>query len=269
MRLNYILFVALALLVCACQSTPKDIAYFQDLEQYIKNNPHTQLNARPVIKYDDQLSIIVSAPVLDQELVAQFNLPTTSLLSAGSTTLSSTPNLQTYTVDSEGFINFPILGRISLAGKTKMEATQYLTTLISKYVTDPIVNLQFVSYQVTVLGEVNSPGPVSSGTGRLTILEALGAANDLTIFGNRKNVLIIRENNGIKEYGFVDLTKSAVFSSPYYYLQQNDVVVVESNDTRKKNSNFGSAENYQLSVYSMVLSTISIIATIIITVVNL
>jgi polysaccharide export outer membrane protein len=262
-NISYFMLICLTGCLFSCQSTPKDIAYFQNLEQYLKEHPTVQSNVETTIKSNDQLLITVSAPTLNQESVAQFNLPVTSFLDAGETSVTSTGSLQTYIVDPEGYINYPVLGRLKIVGKTKLEATNYLTNLISDYVADPIVNLQIVSFRVTVLGEVNSPGMKTTRNERLTILEALGLSSDLTIFGNRKNVLIIRENNGIKEFGRIDLTKSDIFSSPYYYLQQNDVIVVESNDTRKKNSKFGSAENYQLAIYSTVMGTISMVTTLI------
>lgn len=251
MKLKQILFAAVAVLMCSCQSTPKNISYFQDLEQYIANVPPSQTNLSPVIHCGDQLAISVVASSANQEIVQQFNIS------------------QNYLVDAEGYIDYPMLGRIRLVGKTKLEARDCLTDSISTYLTKPIVNVQFPGQRVTMLGEVNRPGPQYISNDRLTILEAIGAAGDLTIFGNRKNVLIIRETNGQKEFGYIDLTKADVFSSPYYYLQQNDVIVVDANGTRKKASNFGSAENYMLSVYSTVLSTISILSSTIIAIMNM
>ncbi|GHT51335.1 polysaccharide biosynthesis protein [Bacteroidia bacterium] len=251
MRINYFISFALAILMCSCQSTPKNITYFQDLEQYLKNVPPSQLNQYPVINCGDHLTISVVASVANQELVSQFNIT------------------QNYIVDTEGYIEYPVLGRIRLVGKTKLEAIDCLADSISAYLPKPIVNMQFLGQRVTVIGEVNRPGPQTITNDRLTILEAIGAAGDLSIFGNRTNVLLIRETNGQKEFGYIDLTKADIFSSPYYYLQQNDVIVVDANATRKKAANFGSAENYQLSVYSMVLSTVSLLTTLFVTYMNL
>jgi polysaccharide export outer membrane protein len=177
--------------------------------------------------------------------------------------------LQTYNVDIDGYINYPVIGRIKLEGMKKSEATKYLADMISKYVENPIINLQIISFRVIVLGEVGRPGPVAARNERLTILEAIGQAGDLTIFGERENVLLIRENDGIKQFARLDLTKADIFSSPYYYLQQNDVVVVETNDTRKRASKFGASENYRLAIYSSVLSTFSLLATTLITIISL
>jgi polysaccharide export outer membrane protein len=122
---------------------------------------------------------------------------------------------------------------------------------------------------VIILGEVNRPGPVNARNERLTILEAIGQAGDLTIFGQRENVLLIREIDGVKQFARLDLTKADIFSSPYYYLQQNDVVVVESNDTRKRASKFGASESYNLSVYSAILTTVTVLASTIVTIISL
>jgi polysaccharide export outer membrane protein len=206
---------------------------------------------------------------LNQELVAQFNLPANSYLSSGETSVTQTPNLQTYNVDINGNINYPVIGRLKLAGMKKSEATSHLAGLISKYVEDAIVNLQIVSFRVFVLGEVGQPGPVQVQNERLTLLEAISQAGDLTIFGKRENVLLIREVDGQKQFARMDLTRADILSSPYYYLQQNDVIVVESNNTRKRASKFGASESYNLSIYSAVLSTVTVLASTIVTIISL
>ncbi|MDR0505323.1 MAG: polysaccharide biosynthesis/export family protein [Dysgonamonadaceae bacterium] len=269
MNIKFLTFAVLTVLFFSCQSTPKNIAYFQDIDEYSKRAAQDSMNYDAVIKNNDQLLINVTAPVFDQELVAQFNLPQTSYLAGGDLTVAQSPSMQTFTVDREGYINYPVLGRIKVANMTKFELTKYLTDLISAYVENAIVNINIISFNVTVLGEVTRPGRINVANGRITMLEAIGIAGDLTIFGNRQNVLLIRERNGVKQYARVDLTKADIFSSPYYYLEQNDVVVVEPNDTRKRNSNFGASENYSLSIYSAVLSTVSILATTIITIISL
>jgi polysaccharide export outer membrane protein len=244
--------------------------YFQNLEDYLKQgNEDTFYKYEPVIKIGDQLLISVSAPILNQELVAQFNLPPNSILARGTTSVTQSANLQTYLVDIDGYIDYPVLGRMKVTGQTKSELIKHLSGLISEYVEGAIVNLQIISFEVIILGEVNRPGPVFAQNERITILEAIGRAGDLTIFGKRENVLLIREIDGVKQFARLDLTKADIFSSPYYYLQQNDVIVVESNDTRKRASKFGASENYTLSVYSAILSTVSVLASTIVTIVSL
>jgi polysaccharide export outer membrane protein len=270
MKMRFLIFIAIPVLLFSCQSTPKNIVYLQNLDEYIKQGNIDNISQyEPVIKVGDQLLITVSAPVLNQELVAQFNLPANSFLANGETAVTQTPNLQTYTVDINGNINYPVIGQLKLADMKKSEATNYLAGLISKYVEDAIINLQIVSFRVIVLGEVGLPGPIPVQNERLTILEAIGQAGDLTIFGKRENVLLIRETNGQKQFARLDLTQADILSSPYYYLQQNDVIIVESNDTRKRASKFGASESYNLSIYSAVLSTVSVLASTIVTIISL
>jgi polysaccharide export outer membrane protein len=260
MKIKFLLYPLFVLLLFSCQSTPKKVTYFQDLDEYVQlESAQEQLKYEPVIKINDQLLITVSAPVLNQEKVAQFNLPASSYLVAGESSINRSSNLQTYTVDVDGYIDYPVVGRLKVVGMTKYQAKDYITDLISKYIENAIVNFQIISFRVTVLGEVKNPGFVSARNSRLTILEAIGATGDLTIYGNRENVLVAREIDGMKHFARLDLTKAELFSSPYYYLQQDDVVVVEPNDTRKRSSNFGAGESYQISILSLTFTAISII----------
>jgi polysaccharide export outer membrane protein len=270
MKINFLAFAVVTVLFFSCQSTPKNIAYFQNLDEYLehKNIEESKLDD-PIIKTGDQLLITISAPVLDQTLVAQFNLPTNTFMSSGSTTVTQTPSLQTYQVNIDGYIDYPVIGQIKVTGQTKSGLIKHLTDLVSQYLEGAIVNIQIISFQVIILGEVNRPGPVSARNERLTLLEAIGQAGDLTVFGKRENVLLIRETDGKQQFTRLDLTKADIFSSPYYYLQQNDVIVVESNDTRKRASKFGASENYTLSVYSAILSTVSVLASTIVTIISL
>ncbi|MDR0682249.1 MAG: polysaccharide biosynthesis/export family protein [Dysgonamonadaceae bacterium] len=260
MKIKILITTAIACLLLSCQSTPKNVAYFQNIEDFAQKALQDTISFDPVIKKNDQLLITVSAPVLNQEAVAQFNLPAISYLTSGETNVNLTPNLQTYLVNPEGYISYPVLGNIKVAGMTKTELTSYLTELVSKYVADAIVTIHIASFQVMVLGEVLRPGAVLVTNERLTILEALAAAGDLTIFGIREKVLIIRENNDVREMAYVDLTKVDLFSSPYYFLHQNDVIVVEPNEARKRSSKFGAAENYNLSIISLSFSALSVIS---------
>jgi polysaccharide export outer membrane protein len=205
--------------------------------------------------------ITVTSQILDQARVAQFNLPIHTFLGPGEKTIQQAAALQTYTVDPQGDINFPVVGKIRVAGLTRSQVKDIILQKVSKYLPDPIINLQIIQFRVTVLGEVRRPGAVEASSGRLSILDAIGAAEDLTIYGNRQNIKLIRDNNGVKSYHTFDLTSSDIFNSPYYYLQQNDVIIVEPNNTRKKESKFGMADNYRLSLFSITLSALSIIVT--------
>jgi len=254
---------------------PKNIIYFQDLDKYLQNQQMANDSGayEPIIKKYDELLITVTAPVLDQESVAQFNLPMTAYLTPGekgSTDIQQSPAIQTYIVDKNGTINFPVIGRIQLAGLTLSQAIDRISKSVSNYVKGPVINLKIMSFKVTVLGEVLKPGPILVNQEKISILDAIGAAGDLTIFGDRKNVLLIRENNdGTLNYIRFDLTSSDLFKSPYYYLQQNDKVIVEPNRTRQLDSRFGAADGYRLSIVSMVIGVLSIITSTTIAIISL
>jgi len=244
---------------------PKNVAYFQDLDTYIQNGLLGKgiMAQEPIIKKFDELSITVTAPVLNQVQVAQFNLPMMSYLTYGEEVgVAQSIFAPTYTVDYDGAIKFPVVGRIAIAGLTKSQAIEKIKGLVSPYIDEePVVNIKIMSFTVTVLGEVSKPGPIPVTQEKISILEAIGAAGDLTLYGNRENVLLIRENdNGPDEYIRFDLTKSDIFTSPYYYLQQNDKIIVEPNRTRQLDSKYGVADGYKFSILSMVFSAVSIVA---------
>lgn len=255
------LLFSFALVIClfSCQSTPKNITYYQDLEE-VKNLRAEAEKYEPIIKSNDILLITVSSSTPIQEQVAQFNMPVNTYLVPGEASYFQSAGIQTYRVDENGDITYPIIGKVNLGGLKRSEAIALMEEKISGSVDAPMVNLSIVSYKVTVLGEVNRPGTVKAQDERITIFDALGAVGDMSIFGDRTNVSVIRDNGGELVVGKLDLTKAEVFSSPFYYLQQNDLVYVEPNDTKKRASKFGSAESYNLSMYSTVMSTISILS---------
>lgn len=261
--LTFALLLTSSLLISSCRST-KDVGYFNNLDQ-----PNVQQligenvsNYSPRIAPDDMLGITVTA--VDPNSVAAFNLPALSFLTPGEKQLSFTQSLQTYLVGANGTIQFPVLGELKVGGLTKQECIKYLEGLISAYVNDPIVNIQILNYRISVLGEVNKPGSFTMPNDRISILDALSHAGDLTIQGERRNVLLIRDNNGRKEFHRYDLTRSDLFTSPYYYLQQNDVVYVEPNDPKKKNSRYSQTDQFNVSLFSAIVSTVSVIASLLI-----
>ena len=270
MNLKLAPFALCLYLLCAC-STPKNITYFQD-----SDSVENELALKKGIKYQpricggDLLTITVSA--VDPSAVAPFNLPAVSYAKQtqqefnGTHDITASQALQSYTVDSEGYINFPVLGKIKLGGLAKQEASELLKERIASFVSDPIVNIQIVNFKITVLGEVTKPGTYPVNSDRVSLLDAIGLANDLTIYGNRKNVLLVRDSDGKKEMIRFDLTKSDMFDSPYFYLQQNDVVYVEANNARKKNANYSQAEQFNVTIASAIISSISVISGVIIAV---
>lgn len=180
----------------------------------------------PRIQPTDYITVRVST--LNPETNLLFNTGVISNV-GGNAGSSNAGYLSTdgYRVDKDGAINFPVLGRVVLGGLTIDEATEKLTKLLEKEAKNPIVNIKIINFKVTVLGEVDNPGTFSVSTDNINIVEAIGLAGDLTPFGKRENVLLIRMQDGVRTTARIDLNKKDTFSSPYFYLQQNDIIYVE------------------------------------------
>lgn len=259
-RQKFIFSLAVVLFATSCAMNKK-VPYFQPVGQNMTIEGAAQHEAR--ICNDDQLAITVSC--LEPEAAAPFNLPVVAYASPGTKDIYRTPSFQPYLVDIDGNITFPVLGKLHVVGLSKSEAVNLLKQKLEPYIKDPIVTVQFMNYKVTVLGEVNHAGSYNIATERVTMLEALGLAGDMTVYGRRDNVMLIREQaNGTKEFVRVDLNAVDLISSPYYYLQQNDVIYVEPNRTR-----LSRAASTNVSTYLSAVSTICSMATTIVAVLNM
>jgi len=242
------IFVVPVLICCfftSCVSTQKSV--------YFKNLPDTVIapvkgNFEPVIQKNDVLQIIVSS--MNPEDVIVFNAP--SMASPG--TAGGGPQVTGYLVNEQGFIEYPVLGQVKAAGLTKEQLTTYLRDELNnrKLMKDPVVSVRFLNYRVTVLGEVSRPGVFAINNERMSIMEALGIAGDITIYGKKDNVLLIREVDGQRTIKRLNLNSDDILSSPYYYLQSNDVVYVEPTKARVANA----SGNRQ--TISIILSSISL-----------
>ncbi len=241
----------LGLLVFNSCASRKDVAYLQDIDN--KNVQETTINYEIKLHPDDLLSIIVSAE--NPEVTIPFNLPQ---IQSNYNTDNSQSGIKTYLIDKEGFIYFPILGKIHLADLTRIEANKKLVDMVAVHIKNPIVNIKILNYKVSVLGEVNRPGSFTVGSERITILEALSLAGDLTIFGRRNNIILIREKDGKKSYNRIDLTNADFVESPFYYLTQNDMIIVEPNKTKINASVFGPNISTTISIIG-VLTTIAVL----------
>lgn len=243
-----------AFLLTSCISQ-KEIAYFKglDADSASEINQHFQPKKETTICNGDVLLITISG--LDPQAVAPFNLPLVMYTSPGSDKINSTPTIQTHLVDVNGNINFPVLGTLKLSGLTKSAAIGLIKEKLSPYLKDPIINIDFMNYEITVLGEVSRPGKYTINNERITVLDALGLAGDLTIFGKRNNILITRENDGKLEFVRLNLNSKDIFNSPYFYLKQNDIIYIEPNKAK--------AITYQdIPLYYLAtISTISVITT--------
>ncbi len=252
---KYLLFLSLSMLLFSCGSK-KDIVYFQDVD--LVGSSRSINNYIPTIRPDDMLTIVVSA--LDQDAVRPFNLASISFSTEDGGIGRAIQ--QNYLVDTNGNIDFPVLGTLKLAGLNRNQATSLIKDLLKEYIKDPIVNIRTINFKITVLGEVRRPGSYKILNERITIIEALGLAGDMTIQAERKNVLVIREKNGKKTYHRVDMTSEVVFNSPVYYLTQNDVIYVEPNNSRAKSATIGPSTNTTLGVISTLVTVAALIISI-------
>ena len=257
------LFLALlSIVILSACSAPKDVVYFQGVDNLtIEQTEMMNQSYSSKIVPDDLLTITVTS--WDPSVVTPFNPPVYAFATEGTDKVEASRQLQTYLVDKDGYINFPVIGLIHVAGLTKQQLVDKLKTDISKYVKDVNVNVQIVNYKITVLGEVVRPGTVAVTNDRISVLDALGRVGDLTINANRKNVLVIRDQDGKKEFARLDLTDPAIFASPYFYLTQNDVVYIEPNKAKRKNARYSAAQQYSITVFSSILSAVSVITTVI------
>lgn len=233
-KLNLIAMCAALLALASCGSV-KDIAYFQN--RVVDNPESIDKHAGIIIQPKDMLSIVVSSR--NPELVVMFNLPVISY-QAGSEMMTSATNqrLLGYIVDNEGYIDFPVLGPIKVAGLTRWELSELIKSrLLSEgLLSDAVVTVEFMNFKVSVIGEVNSPGTYTIQGDKVTILQAISLARDLTIFGERENVCVIRERDGERTMYEVNLCDVSMFKSPAYYLQQNDIVYVQPSEIKARQS---------------------------------
>ena len=249
-----LIFATTVLFSCA---TKDDVVYFNGVNS--SDNSIGLDSYSPTYHIDDELVIIVNA--LDAEAAKPFNKTSVSV-STDMLDARGRERIQTYRVDSEGQIEFPVLGKIKIAGLNREQATLMLQEKLSDYIKNPIVDIETVNYRITVLGEVARPGTYTATNERITLVEAISLAGDMTIYGERENVLVIQDYDGKKTYTRVNLKSTDLFQSPVYYLSQNDVVYVEPNKTRAKNSAIGAQTGVLLSAIGLLVSVAALVFTI-------
>ena len=251
----------LALLLSGCGSY-KQIPYLQEMEALeITDSFPTIYDAKIMPK--DLLTITVNTS--DPEASAPFNLTVQTNNSAAIVhTITQQPSLQQYLVNNEGDIDFPVLGRIHVGGLTKNEAEDLIREKLKPYLQEtPIVTIRMVNYKISVLGEVNKPGTFTVNNEKVNVLEALAMAGDMTIWGLRDNVKLVRENaNGKREIILLNLNRADIVGSPYYYMQQNDIIYVSPNKTKAKNSGIGQSTSLWISGTSILVSIASLLVNI-------
>lgn len=253
--------VVAAALATGCSSHKTVLPYFTDLHS-VQEGTLDSIPYAPEIKPDDELFITVTSSA--QEATAFYNLPLNNPARKSDIAQMSSPSQQTYIVDSKGDIEFPILGTLHVAGMTVEQLQQELTDRIRKDVSDAMVRVELINFTVVVAGEVNSPRTILVNRNRFSILDALSNAGDLTPYGERSNVLLIREENGKRVFTHLDLNSSDILTSPYFYLRQNDYIYVEPNKIRQDNAKYNQDNAFKLSVISTVVSAASVVASLII-----
>lgn len=252
MKIRTLLFMALSAMTAVSCTSTKKIAYFQGADEKTIQEQARYYQVR--IMPNDNLHITVSS--INPEAVRIFNSINTEV----TTNLNSESlNIMGYIVDNDGNINFPVLGTVHLGGLTKAEAIDTLKNRISEYVIDPTVNIRFLNYKVTVLGEVARPGTFTVKDERITIPEALGLAGDMTIYGKRDNVLVYRDVDGKQTFHRIDMTSPDVFASEYFHLRQNDVVYVQPNKAKSGSSAYNQNLSLGISAVSLLVTIITLL----------
>lgn len=257
---QFILCVALLAVAISC-TTQKQMMYLQDAQPSNLDsiNRHFHSQPEPTFMVGDAMTITVNA--LDKEAVIPYNLTTVVAASPGTNVVPTTATLQYYVVDDAGDIEMPVLGKLHVAGLKRSEVEQLIREKLEQQVQDPLVQVNLVYAKVTVLGEVSTPSQVPMPRGRLTILEALASAGDLTPYARRDNVLVTREVDGQLQIARLDLRSADLYTSPFYFLQQNDVVYVSPNKVKAVSST-------NAGLWVSVAGTLASTAAVVVTVVN-
>ena len=239
MNINKLRIVLIAgifpFLIVGCASSKK-VVLFNELNQAtIKTQVE---DFEPIIQKNDLLSITVSS--ISSEAAAIFNTPNNAG-AQNTTSAGNTASVSGYLVNSDGYVQFPVLGNIKAAGLSKKQLKDNITKGLTegKLLMDPIVNIRYLNYKVTVIGEVSHPTVINVPNEKISLLEALGLAGDLTVYSRRDNVLVIREIEGAKTFQRINLNTNELFTSPYYYLKSNDVVYVETNANKVASTSRG------------------------------
>ena len=254
---NYILLCA-AVLLASC-GAPKNVAYMLNSDDVDLKDKAFLYDARIMPK--DILTITVNT--VNPEAAAPFNLTVPTSFNQQSRSTYSQPILQTYLVDNNGDIDYPVLGHLHVGGLTKSEAEKLIHDKVVPYMNvneNPVVTVRMSNYKISVIGEVARPGMFTVGNEKINILEALAQAGDLTIYGVRDRVKLIREDSeGHKAIYTLNLNDANLISSPYYYLQQNDIIYVEPNSVKAQNSSVGAMTTLWFSATSILISLTSLL----------
>ena len=236
--------ISLGSCVSAKKQTDKAL-YFRGISDSLLQK--AMVEYEPVFQKGDILSITVITP--NESSARLFNQPVSNVggASAEDGTVSAAPS-QGYLVNEKGNITFPFVGDVKAAGLTRAQLTDALSERVRKYIDSAIVSIRLTNYRITVLGEVMRPGTFSIPSERVTVLDAIGLAGDLSVYGKRNNIRVIRTSGGNRQTGTLDLNKGDIFDSPFFYLRQNDIVYVEMNEKKLPNSDQASLRRVSIAL---------------------
>lgn len=262
MRVRYFTGIIVFVLVLTSCGSPKNVVYLQDVDSQMQQQIGKVYEM--TIHEDDLLAIMVNSK--DPELALPFNMPMVSYQLG--TQAAPQQRVLGYLVDAEGNIDFPILGKLKVAGLSRMQMTNLIKEqlIAEDLIKDPIVTVQFLNFKISVMGEVARPGSFTINSDRITLLEALSMAGDLTIYGKRDRVVVIREVNGERTLHIHDLRSADIFASPCYYLKQNDIVYVEPNKARAGQSEIN--QNNSAGVWLSAISILTSVAALLVNILN-
>ncbi|HEX8330749.1 MAG TPA: polysaccharide biosynthesis/export family protein [Hymenobacter sp.] len=238
-------------------SAGRDLTYFSDLSGNTATQTTITNNVEPKIEPGDLLSIVVNSLNPESNLVYNSGILLPATAGSGAGTAASNRITEGYLVDSNGEVNFPQTGKIKVGGLTREDATEKITTILSKSVKGPTVTIRYLNFRITVIGEVNRPATFTVPTEKINVLEALGLAGDMTGYGRRDDVLIIREKNNKRTTTRLNLNKKEVLNSPFFYLQQNDIVYVEPDKAKALQV---STRSVNLPIYLSIVSLVLFVA---------
>jgi len=252
-KIHVYFFVVIFISSCASK---KNISYFNDSIESNESNKRIDIYSL-VFKKNDFLSIIVTGG--DDNTLKMINGPISQINSQRSYS-SGTPALNGYLIDSDGDIDFPLIGKIKIEGLTRCQTIDLLKEKIAPFIKITTIQIQIQNFKITVLGEVKNAGTYNIPNERISVIEAIGLAGDLTIYGKRKNILVIREEEGVKKKYIIDITNTDFMNSPVYFLNQNDVIYVEPNQSKINSSSVSPSAGIFIAVASLIITTINLIS---------
>lgn len=245
----------------SCSTKRSPLPYFTDIQENTVAT-FSESDYMPKIEPDDELYVLISST--SPEATAAYNLPLSNPGVRDNMLKATTPQQLTYIVDSKGDITMPIIGKIHVQGLTTEQIAKTIETKVAADVEDPIVVVKLVNFKVNVAGEVKNPGAVNVTGERFSVLDALTSVGDLTEYGERNNVLLIREEDGKRVAHRLDLNSADVLTSPYFFVKQNDYIYVSPNQIRQDNSKYNQNNAFKVTVISTIVSAASVIASLVI-----